>query len=470
MGLSTICNSVVVRALTGLTVVSKYTPLTYTTTTHSMATYKSSFASFYRHQGAKLVYYSSLRVYNPFLLSSVFTFFHISTIPGYNTLLLFTMHTSQLLVVLLATSSVQAIGMPSLLSAALSRRQDPAPVPAPSLAAPVVSPAAPIPIPAVPIPDPASPIPSSAAPVPAPDSAVPLPATSVSLPDAPVPTPDNPVSSPDPATTSTDGLIGPDPAIGPDADGKKKPPPNWPFSPPTGGENGQCPPIWNKISRDLTPMLMENGQCNDLARGAIRAAFHDCGAYKLSLGTNGGCDGSLFLAPEELQRQENGGLKEVVPVLGALAQKYGVGMADFFQFAGAHAVKTCPLGPTVQVFIGRKDSTQANPEGLIPNPRSPGNELVKLFEEKGISPIELAALIGAHTASKQRVFDPSMAGTPLDSTVGVWDVKFYQQVLQRTAPFILPSDAALAKNAATGPAFKSFAASQGGWSAAFSPA
>jgi hypothetical protein len=136
----------------------------------------------------------------------------------------------------------------------------------------------------------------------------------------------------------------------------------------------------------------------------------------------------------------------------------------------AHAVKTCPMGPTVQVFVGRKDSAQANPEGLIPNPQSPGDALVKLFQEKGISPTELTALIGAHTASKQFVFDPSRAGTPLDSTVGVWDVKFYQQVLQKTAPFILPSDTQLAKNAATGGAFRAFAESQGKWGAAFSPA
>jgi hypothetical protein len=128
------------------------------------------------------------------------------------------------------------------------------------------------------------------------------------------------------------------------------------------------------------------------------------------------------------------------------------------------------MGPTVQVFVGRKDSAQANPEGLIPNPRSPGEDLVHLFQEKGISPTELTALIGAHTASKQFVFDPSKAGTPLDSTVGVWDVKFYQQVLQKDAPFILPSDIALSKTAQTGAAFKAFSESQGKWSAAFSPA
>ncbi|TLD26139.1 heme peroxidase [Venturia nashicola] len=366
--------------------------------------------------------------------------------------------------------------MPSLLSAAVFRRQDPAPIPAPSLAVPVPSPPAAVPapanaVPAAPVPTPDAPIPAPAVPAPAVDSAVPSVVTAP-LPAAPVPAPDSPAPSPDAATAPGGGIIGADPAVGPDADGKRKPKPYPPVGeqPPIVGGNGQCPPIWNKISRDLTPMFLEDGQCNDLARGAIRAAFHDCGAYKLSLGTDGGCDGSLFLAPEELDRQENVGLKKVVPVLGKLAQKYGVGMADFFQFAAAHAVKSCPLGPTVQVFVGRKDTRQANPEGLIPNPRSPGNALVQLFEEKGISPPELAALIGAHTASKQRVFDPTKAGTPLDSTVGVWDVKFYAQVLQRTAPFILPSDAALAKNAETGRAFKAFAASQGGWSAAFSPA
>jgi len=147
-----------------------------------------------------------------------------------------------------------------------------------------------------------------------------------------------------------------------------------------------------------------------------------------------------------------------------------VGMADFFQFAGAHAIKTCPMCPTVQTFVGRKDSRQANPEGLIPNPRSPGESLVQLFQEKGISPTELTALIGAHTASKQFVFDPAKAGTPLDSTVGVWDVKFYQQVLKKDAPFILPSDMQLSQTKQTGAAFKAFAGSQGEWSAAFSPA
>jgi hypothetical protein len=59
---------------------------------------------------------------------------------------------------------------------------------------------------------------------------------------------------------------------------------------------------------------------------------------------------------------------------------------------------------------------------LIPNPRASGDSLVQLFKDKGISPAELSALIGAHTSAKQRVFDPTKAGTPLDDTPGTWDV------------------------------------------------
>jgi hypothetical protein len=88
------------------------------------------------------------------------------------------------------------------------------------------------------------------------------------------------------------------------------------------------------VSKELTKQFLSGGQCNDLARGAIRAAFHDCGAWQQSLGYTAGCDGSLFLAKEELSRVENGGLVDIVPKLGAIAQQYKVGMADFFQFAG----------------------------------------------------------------------------------------------------------------------------------------
>ena len=44
------------------------------------------------------------------------------------------------------------------------------------------------------------------------------------------------------------------------------------------GGSGGCPAIWTSISSDLTSSFLgSDGQCTDLARAAIRFAFHDAG-------------------------------------------------------------------------------------------------------------------------------------------------------------------------------------------------
>jgi len=98
-------------------------------------------------------------------------------------------------------------------------------------------------------------------------------------------------------------------------------------------QGGNCPAVWQTIGQDLVPMMLDTNMCNDFARGAIRAAFHDCGTWDKAQGDTGGCDGSLFLA-QEYTNEENRGLADTVPRIGALAQKYNVGVADMFQFAG----------------------------------------------------------------------------------------------------------------------------------------
>lgn len=247
-----------------------------------------------------------------------------------------------------------------------------------------------------------------------------------------------------------------------------------------------CPAIWSTISKDLVGQFLTDGQCNDLARAAIRIAFHDCATWNTSLGTSAGCDGSLYLAGE-YTRPENAGLEDTIPQLGKMAQSYGVGVADFFQFAGgmssisflvitltyipiAAAIKICPLGPTVQTFVGRTDRSTPNPEGLLPGATEDGNSILALFEAKGINAAELAALIGAHSTARQFATDPAEAGAALDTTPGVWDVAYYGQTVDGTAPFTLQSDKNLANQAEVGPVFHSFINNQIGWAAAFAPA
>ena len=138
--------------------------------------------------------------------------------------------------------------------------------------------------------------------------------------------------------------------------------------------NSQCPAIWNQISTELTPIFLgSDGQCTDLARAAIRFAFHDSGklpsvdhpiirllmyacvgTYSSTLPpyapASGGADGSLLLSSDEIFRQENAAL---IPYHDWLSGYFGqykdqVSAADLIQFAASHATVTCPGGPKVK--------------------------------------------------------------------------------------------------------------------------
>lgn len=108
---------------------------------------------------------------------------------------------------------------------------------------------------------------------------------------------------------------------------------------------------------------------------------------------------------------------------------------------------TCPLGPRVRSFVGRRNSVVPAPEGRLPRVTDSAEELVALFADKTIRVGELVALVGAHTTSRQRFVDPSRAGEPQDTTPGVWDVVFYKETISRRPPpcvFRFQSDLALA--------------------------
>jgi hypothetical protein len=85
---------------------------------------------------------------------------------------------------------------------------------------------------------------------------------------------------------------------------------------------------------------------------------------------------------------------------------------------------------------------------------------------KGFSPVDLAALIGAHTTAKQRTTNSS-APPELDSTPGTWDNKYFAETMKGRAPFTLPSDRSIAKNPITAGPFAAFALSKGAWDFAF---
>lgn len=207
--------------------------------------------------------------------------------------------------------------------------------------------------------------------------------------------------------------------------------------------------IWKWLALDMEKKFKgSSGRCNAFARGAVRLGFHDAGAWSKTTGY-GGADGSIILAGEGT-RPENNGLQEISAVTLEWYneyKKYGVGMADLIQFGANVATVVCPLGPRVRTYIGRKDSSTPNADGLLPDVFASADSLIKLFEDKTIRPHGLTALLGAHTTSQQKFVDPSRADDPQDSTPGVWDVKFYGQTIgTESTPkrvFKFPSDVKL---------------------------
>lgn len=167
-------------------------------------------------------------------------------------------------------------------------------------------------------------------------------------------------------------------------------------------------------------------------------------------------------------RPENNGLQGIRGVLQSVQKKYKVGYADLVQYAHNHATVSCPKGPRIRTFVGRKDATQAAPPGLLPDVRDSADNLIALFQRKGFSAHDLAALVGAHATAKQRFVDTTQAGKPLDTTVSTWDVEFYNDTLnQATKPndkiFVLPSDKVLSVHPKINDEWKQFVGNQPHW-------
>lgn len=250
--------------------------------------------------------------------------------------------------------------------------------------------------------------------------------------------------------------------------------------------SARCPAVWTTISSDLYRSFRAGPQCTDLARGAIRFAFHDAATFSASLPfyapAAGGADGSLLLSPDEIYRDENAGLLPTYQFLKSKYSQYsseGVSAADFVQFAGALGVVSCPLGVISRIVVGRQDSDSsvAAPKDLLPaasGPNASQSVILSLFQDKGFSARDLAALVGAHTSS--RAFNETGQGIPSggaqDSTPGVWDVKYYAQTYR--APkgvYRFESDINLSKiGTPVGNQFASFVGNQLGWTIAFASA
>ncbi|CAE7013403.1 hypothetical protein CFE70_002369 [Pyrenophora teres f. teres 0-1] len=219
--------------------------------------------------------------------------------------------------------------------------------------------------------------------------------------------------------------------------------------------SSNCPAVWTKVAAELQA---EFAGCTIYAHKSIRATFHDC--------INNGCDGSLVLT-DECSRTENSGLVSVCGKIQGWATKYNVGVADMLQFAAAQGISACPLGPKVPILIGRKDSNVAAPLNSVPGSRDPLESILAAFSAKGFDAKDVVALMGTHSVAVQFFDDPSQAGKTLDSTPNVYDVTFYKETKEGTAPYTLQSDKLLSNSSQTEDAWNSFIDNGQAWATAF---
>lgn len=219
-----------------------------------------------------------------------------------------------------------------------------------------------------------------------------------------------------------------------------------------GRDKAQCPDVWNYLAKELKYQFIDkDGFCNNYARQAVRLPFHDCFP-------DGGCDGSIILTDECFNRFENDRLIPICSKLADLAFNYKVSVADLINLAGAIGNKACPGGPYTPFYIGRKDNATAPPLGQVPAPTFDAQTMIKIWGARGFTSDELVALVGAHSAGKNRT------GVPFDTSVGELDSwTYYSETRDLYAPATLPSDFFLSQYGQTRDSWNVYAASQEAW-------
>ncbi|KAH8112289.1 manganese peroxidase 1 precursor [Phellopilus nigrolimitatus] len=182
---------------------------------------------------------------------------------------------------------------------------------------------------------------------------------------------------------------------------------------------------WFPVLDDIQESLFDGGKCGEEVHESLRLTFHDAIGFSPSKG-GGGADGSIItFADVETKFHANNGIDDIVDAQTPFVAKWNVTPGDFIQFAGAVGVSNCPGAPRLQFFAGRPVPTAASPDLLIPEPFDTVDSILARFSDAGFGPDEVVALLASHSIAAADHVDPSIPGTPLDSTPGVFDSQFF---------------------------------------------
>ncbi|THU92888.1 manganese peroxidase 2 [Dendrothele bispora CBS 962.96] len=182
-------------------------------------------------------------------------------------------------------------------------------------------------------------------------------------------------------------------------------------------------PIVDALQSDF----FDGGECGEEVHESLRLTFHDAIGFSPEQG-GGGADGSIIVFSDiETAFHANNGIDEIVDAQKSFIQQNNITISpgDFIQLAGAVGVSNCPGAPRVQFFLGRAQPTEASPDLLVPEPFDSVDKILARFADVNFSPDEVVALLASHTVAAADKVDPTIPGTPFDSTPSIFDSQFF---------------------------------------------
>ncbi|KAI0259215.1 manganese peroxidase 2 [Gloeopeniophorella convolvens] len=203
--------------------------------------------------------------------------------------------------------------------------------------------------------------------------------------------------------------------------------------------NAVCCPLFS-VRDFIQEHLFDGGECGEEVHESLRLTFHDAIGFSQSKGSGGGADGSMITFSEiETAYHANQGIDEIADrqktVIAQVQNITAITAGDFIQFAGAVGVSNCPGAPQLQFLYGRPAAKAAAIDGLVPEPLDTVDKILARFADVGISSDEVVALLASHSIAAADHVDPSIPGTPFDSTPGVFDTQFFVETQLRGTLF-----------------------------------
>ncbi|KAL0956164.1 hypothetical protein HGRIS_002324 [Hohenbuehelia grisea] len=200
--------------------------------------------------------------------------------------------------------------------------------------------------------------------------------------------------------------------------------------------NAACCALFPVID-DIQENLFDGGECGEEVHESLRLTFHDAIGFSKTRG-GGGADGSIVTFDDiETAFHANGGIDEIVNAQKPFIARHNSTLTagDFIQLAGAVGVSNCLGAPRIPFFLGRPPAKAASPDLLVPEPFDTVDTILARFDDAGFTPVEVVWLLISHTIAAADLVDPSIPGTPFDSTPGVFDTQFFVETQLRGTLF-----------------------------------